>query len=330
MTPWNGSILQRGNIDVHAHMLPADCYDIPTADGVVTIADRGGELHLGDFPIAITADEISSTDHIIADMDARDIAVRVVSAPPYAFAVAAGPEAAADYATRLNDSLLSLSARQPERLVPLGVLPVQHAKATAAEIKRLVRLGVPGVAVPPIVGTAALADPELRHVLSGAADAGLSVLVHPMQQSRPGFNAHYLQNLIGNPVESATAIASVLLSGVFDDHPQLRIVFVHGAGAAPALVGRWDHGWTVRTDVSHDCAVAPSAVMRDHLYADSLTHSVAAAQLLRQVVDEHRILLGSDYPFDMADPDPVGSARRHGFDLETLRGNALHWLGSAQ
>ncbi|BBY15784.1 amidohydrolase family protein [Mycolicibacterium litorale] len=321
------STLAPGHIDIHAHLLPEDCYEIPAADGVRRLAERADdELHLGDFPIAVTRDQISGVPRILADMDAEDIAVRVVSAPPYAFAVSAEPDAAADYARRVNEGLMRMCENAPDRLVPLGVLPFQDRSATAIEVKRLVADGVRGVSVPPVVGSFTLGDPELHHVLDSCAEAGLAVLVHPTQQPRPGFNHHYLQNLIGNPVESATAIASILLGGTFDRAPALRIAFVHGAGVAPALLGRWDYGWRMRADVSADSATAPSEVFRNHVYADSLAHSVEAGRLLCATVHPERITLGSDYPFDMADAHPVRSAEALGLDQDALRTNALRWL----
>lgn len=320
------STLAPGHIDIHAHLLPEDCYEIPSATGARCLNERDGELYLGEFPIAVTREQISGVPRILADMDGADIAVRVVSAPPYAFAVTAEPEAAADYARRVNDGLVRMCENNSDRLVPIGVLPVQDRHETHAEVKRLVAEGVRGVAVPPVVGTSTLGDSELSHVLDSCADAGLAMLVHPTQQPRPGFNHHYLQNLIGNPVESATAIASILLSGTFDRIPKLRIAFVHGAGVAPALLGRWDHGWRMRSDVSADSSEPPSKTFGRHVYADSLAHSVEAGELLCKTINPERITLGSDYPFDMADQHPVRSAMALGLDRETLRTNALRWL----
>lgn len=319
--------LAPGHIDIHAHLLPEDCYEIPAAEGARALTERGGELHFGEFPIAVTRDQISGVPRILADMDVEDIGVRVVSAPPYAFAVTAEPEAAADYARRVNEGLVRMCGDHPDRLIPIGVLPVQDGAATAAEVARLVADGVRGVAVPPVVGPATLGDPELSHVLDSCAEAGLAILVHPTQQPRPGFNDHYLQNLIGNPVESATAIASILLGGTFDRRPELRIAFVHGAGVAPALLGRWDHGWRMRADVAAHSSRPPSDIFREYVYADALAHSVEAGELLCKTIDPQRITLGSDYPFDMADRHPVRSSLALGLDPNTLRHNALRWIG---
>ena len=105
------------------------------------------------------------------------------------------------------------------------------------------------MAIPPLANGRSLDGPALHHVLGEAARLDLAVLVHPMQLPRPEWSEYYLANLIGNPVESATAVASLILSGIKDELPRLRICFVHGGGCAPGLLGRWTHGWTMRADV---------------------------------------------------------------------------------
>jgi aminocarboxymuconate-semialdehyde decarboxylase len=319
--------LHSGSLDVHAHLLPRSCYRIPVGEGFVDIIARDDELHLGAVPMAVTEQELSSVPQMIANMDLRGIGVRVVSAPPYAFAVDGTVDAAADYSRRLNDALLAMVASYRDRLIPFGVLPVQNVSATAEEAQRLAELGVPGVAVPPVVGDLALGQPGLQHVLAAADAAELAVLVHPMQRRLPGLAEHYLENLIGNPVETACGIASIILNGLFESMPSLRIAFAHGAGVAPVLLGRWDHGFQVRKDVARDTGQSPSEVYRTHVYADSVIHSTAAATLLRAVTDSKHILLGSDYPFDMGEPEPVRTAQVHQLDTVALRQNALRWLG---
>ncbi|MEV6992715.1 amidohydrolase family protein [Streptomyces sp. NPDC093228] len=153
-----------------------------------------------------------------------------------------------------------------------------------------------------------------------------SVRVHPMQLPRPEWTDHYRVNLIGNPVETTTAVASVLLSGVMDELPNLRICFVHGGGCAPALLGRWGHGWRKREDVRRDSNRPPGDSFAQ-LYFDTVAHDPEVLRLLAAHAAPDRILCGSDYPFDMAQPEPARFVLDHGFDAKTLEMAGRAFLG---
>jgi aminocarboxymuconate-semialdehyde decarboxylase len=321
------SNIQAGHLDVHAHLLPESSFTVPTADGSINITEKDGDLLLGETPMHVDATKLTSIERLVADMDEHGIAVRVVSPPPYAFPSEAPVQDAADYARLINEDVVRACGSNPGRLLALGVVPLQDELATRTEMAYLRQAGAVGIAVPPIVGDAGIGDPALEHVLAYATELDLSVLVHPTQALRPGYGNHYLRNLIGNPVETTVGIASYLLGNGPQKYPDLRIVFLHGAGCAPALLGRWDHGWRLRADVSADTAAPPSESFITGLYADTLTHSDATAELLKATIDSAMIVLGSDYPFDMADIDPVASAHRRGFDVSALEQNARRWLG---
>jgi aminocarboxymuconate-semialdehyde decarboxylase len=152
-----------------------------------------------------------------------------------------------------------------------------------------------------------------------------------MQLPRPEWSGHYLANLVGNPVETATAAAALLLGGVLEELPGLRICLVHGGGCAPGLLGRWDHGWKARADVRRSSARPPSDTFRE-LYVDTVTHDPDALALLTAHAGKDRIVCGSDHPFDMAQADPVGFATGHGADpvrsATALSANARAFLGA--
>ena len=101
----------------------------------------------------------------------------------------------------------------------------------------------------PLLGSGSFDIDPMRGILRIAAERDLAVLVHPMQLPRPEWSSYYLANFIGNPTETATAAASLVLGGVLEELPHLRICMLHGGGCAPALVGRWQHGWQQRADV---------------------------------------------------------------------------------
>jgi aminocarboxymuconate-semialdehyde decarboxylase len=320
-----GAPLAAGVVDVHAHWLPPELFALPPGAPYGPLHDRAGELHLGEVPLSVPTRAMSDVAAIRADMAAAGLGVRVLSAPPFAFPVA-GP--ALDYVRAFNTALARVVGDSGGALVGLGLVSLHDAAAATAELAELARCpGIAGVAIPPLLAGGSLDRGVLRQVLDTATRLDLSVLVHPMQLPRPEWSEHYLANLVGNPVETATAVASLLLGGVTEQLPGLRICFVHGGGCAPGLLGRWDHGWRTRPDVRRHSARPPGAAVRE-LWFDTVTHDPELLGLLAGRVGKQAIVCGSDHPFDMAQPDPVGFATAHGLDAGTLTTNARAFLGA--
>jgi aminocarboxymuconate-semialdehyde decarboxylase len=252
--------------------------------------------------------------------------VRVLSAPPFAFAREPLP-GATEYVDAFNRALTRVVADGGGAFAGFGCVSIGDVGASARQVDELSDSeGMLGVALPPIVGDGSLDAEPLRPILEQATEAGLAVLVHPMQLPGAALARHYLTNLIGNPVETATAIASLLLGGVIEDLPDLRICFVHGGGCAPDLLGRWDHAWHARRDVSAHSALPPSATFR-RLFFDTVTHDRDAGELLEKKAAPDHVMLGSDYPFDMGDIDPLRHARERGADEAALHRAARSFLG---
>lgn len=321
------SDLRPGIIDVHAHWLPRDLLALPPGNPYGGMNDHDGELHLGDIPLSFPTAAMTDIDAVVADTVKAGLGARVVSAPPFAFPVHA-PSEADDYVAAYNEQLAHAVSTTDGTLVGLGLVRLDDVTAARRELIRLARTeGIAGIAVPPLVPPGrSYADGPQREVLALAAELGLAVLVHPMQTPRPEWDHHYLVNLIGNPVETTTAVASVLLGGVLEELPELRICFVHGGGCAPSLLGRWDHGWRSRDDVRRGSGRPPSESFT-RLYFDTVTHDPGALRLLRAHASPDRIVCGSDYPFDMAQPDPAGFPRDNGIDAATLEANGRAFLG---
>ncbi|MFE2094307.1 amidohydrolase family protein [Streptomyces sp. NPDC059460] len=111
-----------------------------------------------------------------------------------------------------------------------------------------------------------------------------------------------------------------------EELPELHICFVHGGGCAPSLLGRWQHGWRSRADVRQGSS-RPPANSFANLYFDTVTHDPEVLRLLTAQAAPDRILCGSDYPFDMAQPDPVRYLLDNGLDAVTLERNGRVFLG---
>ncbi|MET0699485.1 MAG: amidohydrolase family protein [Mycobacterium sp.] len=318
--------LAPGVIDVHAHWLPTDLFALPGSGPHGAMADRDGQLYLGDIPLSIATSAMSDVAAIRADMRSADVGVRVLSAPPFAFPLEAGADADA-YVGAFNTALTEVVADADGALLGLGMVTLADPTSSTAQLETLAgTAGIAGVAIPPLAGGRSLDGPALRHVLSEAARLDLAVLVHPMQLPRPEWSEYYLTNLIGNPVESATAVASLILSGLKDELPGLRICFVHGGGCAPGLLGRWTHGWTMRQDVRR-ATTRPPADAFGELYFDTVTHDVPQLKLLCELAGTGKVVCGSDYPFDMAEADPARFAVEHGPGRDALIAAARAYLG---
>lgn len=317
-----------GPIDVHAHFVPEAAFTIPVADGVLQLRAGDHSVHVNALCLPLTSPSISDVGDLLADMDRAGIAVRVLSGPPFTFATDAHGPAAAAYAATYNDALAEICEAGAGRLMGLGLVPLNDVAAARAEMDRIcARPGLFGVAMPPLLGDDSFDDGPLRDHALAAAERSLSVLIHPSQINRPELGRHYLANLIGNPTETAIGVASVLLGGLLEEAPQLRMCFLHGGGSTRALLGRWDHGWREREDVSAHSTVAPSQAVRQ-LFFDTLTHDEQLAHELTAHFSPERLVIGSDYPFDMGHVDPVRAATAAGFDIAQLTANARRFLGA--
>jgi aminocarboxymuconate-semialdehyde decarboxylase len=161
----------------------------------------------------------------------------------------------------------------------------------------------------------------------------LPVWFHSDQRSIAGadrMKTYYLQNLIGIPLESTIAAAKLIFGGVLGRHPGLRIGFTHGGGFAPYQIGRWEHGWSVRPEPKINIDSAGPRHFFATLYFDSLTHDAIALEMLGKRMGWHHVMLGSDYPFDMASADPIGALEAVEMSDDdralVLQGNAERFL----
>jgi aminocarboxymuconate-semialdehyde decarboxylase len=302
-------------VDMHAHFVPDDIVAVAlrgdswhgitfgkTASGGVFSAAAGQQMALPwKLPLETPGGRAET-------MTTMGIDAQVVSLSPTMHWYLADPATAPDFARAANDALVAFLAHKPDRFIGLGYLPLQDPKAAVRELERCMgSLGLPGVMVGTNINGQDWDSPALFPVLEAASDLGAFVFFHPARGRADGWMPNYhLRNLIGNPLETTATIAALIFGGVLERLPHLRTCFAHGGGYSCFAVGRWDHGWQVRKEASAQIAKLPSDYLST-LYFDSLTHSDKALRALIDQVGIGSVLLGSDYPADMAAPDPVGA-----------------------
>jgi aminocarboxymuconate-semialdehyde decarboxylase len=234
-----------------------------------------------------------------------------------------------------NDGIARMVHGAPGRVVGLGAVPLQDPELAATELRRIMAAGeLRGVEVGASVRDVYLGDDRFEPFWAAASETGAVVFIHPTTRGFGGavFGEYYLWNLVGNPLETTITAAHLILSGMLERQPDSKVVLAHGGGALLALRGRLKHGHGFQPEAGARLREAPYEAIR-RFYFDTAVHD---PELVRSLVDfagpEH-VLLGSDYPFDMADPHPAETVRRADLDPDAeaavLGGNAARLFGLA-
>ncbi|PPF41077.1 amidohydrolase family protein [Rathayibacter sp. AY1A3] len=312
-------------VDVHAHVL------LPGLQAAVAARDPEGiaaaqaldARRQGPESLAVSGgmirsrfDRLTVLERRLADMDEAGVDVQVVSPSPshyYPWADAALADWSAREANRL---VAELVAQAPTRLRGLGLVAAQHPELCVDLLDDALGRGLAGVEISSTANGVEVSDPRLDPFWARASETGAVLFLHPFGCTLDErIDEHYLSNIVGQPAENAIALSHLIFGGVLDRFPDLRIVAAHAGGYLPTSIGRSDHGWRVRPE-ARSCEHPPSSYLR-RLWFDSLTHSPSQLRALVEVAGADRVLLGSDYPFDMGVEDPVGAARE-ALDSPTL------------
>lgn len=302
------------HIDIHAHWYPEEWIALLEAEGP-GIGAKIGRNERGHVTFAVPQYKATFQRSYI-DLVARLHAMDEARVDVHALSLTqpmvywAPPEFGVKLARVYNDGLAAAHARYPDRYMGLATLPMQAPHLAVEEAQRASALpGIRGVYIATHVMGRNLDEPEFRPVFACCEALGLPVFLHPVNPvGGDRMRKYHLRNLIGNTTETGIAAASLIFGGVLDAFPKLDVVLPHAGGVLPALIGRMDHGTTVRSELSH-MKRPPSSYLRRFHY-DTISHDdVALMNLIRQVgVD--RVLMGSDCPADMSYTQPVDVVER--------------------
>ena len=252
--------------------------------------------------------KLSDIETRLRDMDRMGIDVQAVSPAPNQTYYWTDPELGSELARAVNDRLAEIVATWPERFVALGTVPLQHADLAVAELTRCVKeLGLRGVEINPSVNGKDLTDPRLglEKFFAKVQELDVVIFMHPIGFTQGGrLVDHYFNNVIGNPMETTIAASHLIFDGVLQRNPRLKIVLPHAGGYLAHYWARMDHAHRARSDCRTVIKKAPSTYLRK-MYFDTIAFDPA---MLRQMVDQYgadRVLLGTDYPYDMGVDDPL-------------------------
>jgi aminocarboxymuconate-semialdehyde decarboxylase len=302
-------------IDVHAHVLVPHVEDAVAGHPALSAARALDARRNGPEALAVSGpmlrDRIPKLTDVkarLAAMDAAGIDIQLVSPSPSHYHYWADEDLARTVWEEANVGTAEHISQAPQRLHGLGLIPLQHPNHAVEALDHALSLGLRGVEISSHAPGRELSDPAYEPFWKRAEETRAILFLHPFGCTLDErLDRWYLSNTVGQPAENAVALSHLIFSGVLDNHPGLRVVAAHGGGYLPTHIGRSDHAWRARTD-ARGCAHPPSSYLKQ-LYFDSLVHDPHVLRELIRVAGPDRVLLGSDFPFDMGTDDPLGALR---------------------
>lgn len=305
-------------IDAHSHILVAEAEHLaaelkpryPSGAGTDFQGPESAEVNRKKFPTDFKPG-MADIKTKLADMDRMGIDLSVLSASPLTYHAWAEGEDAVRLSRIQNEAMTEMAAQHPDRFAALATIPLQDVSLGIAELEYAVRtLGHKGVMIQTNFGGRDLDHPVYEPFYDRLEALDVPLFLHPHDTAgKERYQDYYLTNLIGNPLETTIAVARMLLGGVFERHPKLKVCLVHAGGQYPYIRGRLDHGYSERPEARKLAPKEPSAYLAQ-VWFDNITHWDPALKFLIETVGEDHVYLGSDYPFDMADFGCVEQVRR--------------------
>ncbi len=297
-------------IDIHAHIIVPEItrQAAPSEGWRPQVAWENGRqfVEFGGRRLGSALREFVDMETILAEQDKAGVDKVVLTPWSSLFRYDADLETSAAANRIQNDALARIVAEHGSRVAALGTVPMQDSDAATTELKRAMNeLGLLGVEVGTNVNGAYLGDPQFRPFWAAAEELGALVEIHPV----PGVGGavgreYYLWNAYANPAETALTAAHMIMSGLLEEHPDLKIVLFHGGGHLPYQIGRLDRAYEMRPEARQRISAPPSSYLK-RFYFDTVTHSVLALSYLVELVGVSQVMLGSDYPFDMGYERPA-------------------------
>ena len=319
------------SIDVHFHIVPPRFVDLLRRGALreivdVVLAPDVDRLLFRPPPGVAIEPDTSIRPHlydarlILDALDRRGLDAAAVSPAPEFFLYWAPPALGELIARTVNDGMAELARAYPDRLLPLATLPMQDPARAARELERAITvLGLRGAALCTHVNGADLDGPAFGRCWrrQPASAHPCSSILRTLATSTGSLSTTSGTWLASRRSRRWLPPGSVM-SGVFEELPELRVILAHGGGYFPYQIGRLDHGYQARPELQARLSKPPSHYL-GNLYADSLIHDGRALRFLIDRFGADHVVLGSDYPFDMGCESPVAAVREIGLPPEQER-----------
>jgi len=298
------------NIDLHSHFFPVDALGSPGRYG-----EHAPKIVLDKGKLSVTSQigmraglGPGAYDPVarIKALDEMKIDLQAISPSPILLFYWEEPAVAAHFSRVQNEAIQAVAKKHPDRFVGFGSVPLQDIPEAIAIAKEAKSMGLKGLEIGHAVGERQLDDPIFESFFDAAQALDLLLFVHPLEGGVDADDpiAAMLGNVLQFPFRTTLMIERMMLKGMFEKYPNLRLCLSHGGGLLAFNIWRLDHSYGLRPDLKKILSQKPSAALKK-FYFDSIVHSATALQYLIQVVGADRVVIGTDYPMGMGDFEPI-------------------------
>ena len=324
------------NIDLHSHFFPVGAFQYPgkdenrerdlvLQDGTLTDRSRIG------FRPGLGAGAYDPLARIKA-LDEMQIDLQAISPSPILLFYGEEPAVAAHFTRKQNEAIQRVVEKHPERFVGFGSVPLQSVSESIAIAEEAKAMGLCGLEIGNAVGDKPLDDPSFAPFFEAAQRLDMLLFVHPLEGGLDADDplAPVLGNVLQFTFRTTMMVERMILTGMFEKYPNLRLCLSHGGGLLAFNIWRLDHSYELRPELKKAVPHKPSEYLK-RIYFDTIVHSVEALRYLVRVAGADRVVLGTDYPMAMGDFAPVQKVEALGLGEEErksiLGSNAARALG---
>jgi aminocarboxymuconate-semialdehyde decarboxylase len=254
--------------------------------------------------------KMSDFDENIADLRAAGMDMGVLQPTQTMFFYWAESSMAAELTRMINEYTAQGVRQHPEHLLGLATIPLQDVELAVKELTYAVQeLGLRGVVTGSNVNGHGFDEEQFQPFFETVEELDVPIFIHPNNPAgTERVSKYYLANFAGYPLESTVTAGQLVFGGVLDRYPKLKICLSHAGGVLPFLLGRLEHGQSVRPEAQEHCKHPFHHYLRN-FYVDTITFRADTLRFVLEIMPEGHVFMGTDYPYDMADTDPVGSVK---------------------
>jgi aminocarboxymuconate-semialdehyde decarboxylase len=304
-------------IDAHAHLVPPSLVKILRQDGArygveFSGTDDAPKIQLAGGRVKPFPRPLMRIDERIATLDRQGIDMQVVASWIDLCGYTMPLDFAVKFSELQNEHLAAAVAAHPNRLAGAANVPLQDTAAAIKMLERAVRdQNFRAIQLSTYVGSGKfLDDAALDPFWRAVQDMKILVLFHPYDEQPPqGLNEYFLHNCIGYPLQTSLAVIRMIFGGVLQRFPDLILSLPHSGGFLPYQIDRFSHAADNRPEPRAKGFKGDVLDTFKKFYFDTVAFNPRPLRFLADVVGADRLILGSDYPFEMSDPDPVATAK---------------------